>query len=34
MQNLIFFIIVAHAQTSMRQCLRDYIFVPHSYVLP
>ena len=26
------FIIVARAQTSTRQCLRDYIFLPYSYV--
>ena len=26
------FIIVARAQSMTRQCLRDYIFSPHSYV--
>ena len=26
------FIIIARAQSSMRQCLRDYIFLPHNYV--
>ena len=26
------FIIVARAQSSTRQCLRDYIFLPHSDV--
>ena len=26
------FIFVARAQTSTSQCLRDYSFLPHSYV--
>ena len=26
------FIIIARAQSSTRQCLRDYIFLPQSYV--
>ena len=27
------FIFVARAQASTSQCLRDYIFLPHSYVI-